>query len=284
MIGFINVYKPTNVTSNFVVQKIKKHFGLKKIGHMGTLDPMASGILPIAVGKATRLFNYMLEKIKTYNVEYEFGYETDTLDVTGEKIIENGSIPSLADIEEIIPSLIGKMDQVPPKFSAKNVNGVRAYDLARKGIDFELKPKEIEIIDIKILSYQDKKLSLTITCSSGTYIRAVGRDLAYKLNTYATMTKLERSKAGFFEINNSINLDDLLCVQSLQNIIISPLEVFANYDKIELNNQQYIDLKNGKNIDYNYLKNNVILLFEKEIIGICNAGKNYLKLDTYLEE
>lgn len=284
MIGFINVYKPVNVTSNFVVQKIKKHFGLKKIGHMGTLDPMASGILPIAVGKATRLFDYMLEKIKTYNVEYEFGYETDTLDITGNKIMDNGLIPSLADIEKIIPSMIGKMSQVPPKFSAKNVNGVRAYDLARKGIDFELKPKEIEIIDIKILDYQDRKLSLTITCSSGTYIRAVGRDIAYKLNTYATMSKLERSKTGFFEINNSIKLDDVLREQTLQNVVISPLEVFANYDKIELDNNQYIDLKNGKNIDYKFLNNNAILLFEKEIIGICNAGKNYLKLDTYLEE
>ena len=284
MIGFVNVYKPVNVTSNFVVQKIKKHFGLKKIGHMGTLDPMASGILPIAVGKATRLFDYMLEKIKTYNVEYEFGYETDTLDITGEKIINNGYIPSLADIERVVSSMIGKMDQMPPKFSAKNVNGVRAYDLARRRIDFELKPKEIEIIDIKILDYQDRKLSLSITCSSGTYIRAVGRDIAYKLNTYATMSKLERSKAGFFEINNSIKLDDVLRELKLQNVVISPLEVFGNYDKIELDNNQYIDLKNGKNIDYKFLNNNTILLFQDQIIGICKAGKDYLKLDTYLEE
>lgn len=156
MIGFINIYKPNGMTSNAVVQKIKKHFHINKIGHMGTLDPMAEGLLPIAIGKATRLFDYMLDKKKTYNVIFEFGYETNTLDITGEKTASNACDITSENIKSVCEEMIGKQMQMPPKFSAKNVNGARAYDLARRGIEFELKPKEIEIYQFDLLSRIDQ--------------------------------------------------------------------------------------------------------------------------------
>ena len=283
MIGFINVYKPSNMTSNFVVQKVRKRFGISKIGHMGTLDPLASGILPLAVGKATRLFDYMLEKVKMYRVTYEFGYETDTLDSTGNVINTCDFLPSRNDILAIIKSMIGKQNQIPPKYSAKNVNGSRAYDLARKGIDFELKPKEIEIFDISLTDYNDKSCSFEIRCSAGTYIRAIGRDIAYKLNSLATMTRLERCETGVFTLSNAIQFDDLLNTNNLNDVILSPLDVFKNYDQIVIDYNQYIDLKNGKKIKYKYLDKNSFLIYEDIIVGICKSGKDYLKLDTYLE-
>jgi len=284
MIGFLNVYKPTNVTSNYVVQKIKKQFNIKKVGHMGTLDPLARGLLPIAIGKATRLFDYMLEKVKRYNVTYEFGYETDTLDSTGQVILQIDKIPSIAEIKDTIALMIGKQNQIPPKFSAKNIDGKRAYDLARLGIDFELKPKQIEIFEIEFISKSDKSYSFSILCSSGTYIRAIGRDMAYKLGTYATMISLERAETGCFKLDNSIQLDKLLNYQNIEDVIISPLEVFKNYDQLTINDKQYKDLIDGKAIGCEFLHNNVFLIYNNKLIGITKAGKDYLKLDTYLEE
>lgn len=284
MIGFINVYKATNVTSNYVVQKIKKKFNISKIGHMGTLDPMASGLLPIAIGKATRLFDYMLEKVKRYNVTYEFGYETDTLDITGEIVNKSDVIPTKEQIETVIASMIGKQDQLPPKFSAKNVNGNRAYDLARKGIDFELKPKEIEIFEIVLTKSIGNSYSFSILCGSGTYIRAIGRDIAYKLGTYATMSQLERCETGVFTLSTSISLDKILECNSLEDVIVSPVDVFKNFNNINIDSKQYKDLLDGKTVKFKYLENNAFLIYNNKLIGVCKSGKEYLKLDTYLEE
>ena len=284
MIGFLNIYKPKDVTSNYVVQKVKKKFHINKIGHLGTLDPMASGILPLAIGKATRLFDYMLEKVKVYNVTYEFGYETDTLDSTGVVINESNNIPNTEDILKIIKTMIGKQNQIPPKFSAKNVNGARAYDLARKGVDFELKPKEIEIFDIKLTGNESNSFSFKIKCSAGTYIRAIGRDIANALCTYATMTKLERCETGCFDLSKAIQLDELLNKDSYESDLISPLVVFKNYDRIDINDKQYKDLIDGKTIIYKEITNNSFLIHNGQLIGITKSGKDYLKLDTYLEE
>lgn len=284
MIGFLNIYKPKDITSNDVVQKIRKKFKLKKIGHMGTLDPMACGILPIAIGKATRLFDYMQEKRKTYIVEYIFGYETDTLDITGVETNRNNVLPSLEIIKEKISKMIGKQSQMPPKYSAKNVNGRRAYNLAREGVDFELNPKEIEIFNIEIINFSDNSIRLKIECSSGTYIRAIGRDLAYSFGGYATMSYLERCQTSLFSIENSITLDEVLDYDSLDNIIISPLDVFVNYDRITIDLDTYQDLRNGKFVKHDYIKNNSFVLFGDKIIGVCKGNKSQLKLDTYLEE
>ncbi|MBE5757385.1 MAG: tRNA pseudouridine(55) synthase TruB [Clostridiales bacterium] len=280
MIGFLNIYKPSGMTSTAVVSKIKKQFNIKKIGHMGTLDPLACGILPIAIGKATRLFDYSLNKVKRYNVVYEFGYLTDTNDSEGQVVERTSQIPTIEEIENTIKSFVGKSMQIPPKFSANHVDGKRAYDLARSGVEFELKAKPIEIFEFKLLEkINDASFKFTIVCSSGTYIRSVGRDLAEKLNSLCTMTSLERSENGYFTLSNSVALDKLLG-SSLEDYLISPIQVFSNFDIIKINDIQTKNLVDGKKLNQNVEKSSFVVNGDK-IIGVVKPN-SFLKLDTYL--
>ena len=286
MIGFLNVYKPSGITSSAVVQKIRKKFHISKIGHTGTLDPLASGLLPIAIGKATRLFDYMQEKVKSYIAIFDFGYTTDTLDTTGTKTHSEGYIPTIDEIRSILPSLTGNIPQIPPNFSAKNINGMRAYDLARMGKEFELKPKIVDIISLKVIEkINDYQYKFEIVCGSGTYIRAIARDIATKLDTYACMSYLERIKVGFFTKDTSYNLDDILNCSDINSLIISPLTVLPNFDKINIDEKTLIELRNGKRVYYEGIIKNTFVLCDNKIVGVCkNNENNILKLDTYLEE
>lgn len=285
MIGFINVYKPSGITSSTVVQKIKKHFHIDKVGHMGTLDPLAEGLLPIAIGKATRLFDYMLDKKKAYNVVFEFGYETDTLDITGVETKRLEKKLSVDDIKNNLSKMLGKQLQMPPKYSAKNINGARAYTLARSGIDFELSPKEIEIFAFELLQQVDtNKYQFKVVCSSGTYIRAIGRDFANILGTYATMTNLQRCDMGYFQLDNSYPLDDILECENLEKLLVSPLDVLTSFDKISIEKNIYFDLINGKYVHFNRISNNSFILYNDKLIGVAKPRENQLKIDCYLEE
>lgn len=279
MIGFLNVYKPRNITSNFVLTKIKKQFSLKKIGHMGTLDPMAEGVLPIAVGNSTKMFDYFLNKKKSYIATFEFGYETDTLDATGKIINNSNNIPSVEDVKKVLNGFIGKNNQMPPKYSAKNINGKRAYELARKNIDFNLKPKEIEIFEFKYLSNQENKFEFEITCSSGTYIRSLCRDLAYSLNTFATMTKLIRTSSGKFNLENSVTLESLLN-SNIENYLISVEKIF-DFKSVFVDDEQCKKLKNGMTI-YFELDDCLVFVINKNInLGVGEVFNNKLKLKTH---
>ena len=153
MQGFINIYKPSGKTSNQVVVEVKKKFNINKVGHMGTLDPMAEGVLPIAIGKATRMFDYFLSKLKSYRLKMKFGISTDTLDITGNVLSTSDYMPTLNDIKKVLPTLVGNIKQTPPLYSAKNVNGVRAYKLARAGKTVELKSCDVYIKSIDIVEY-----------------------------------------------------------------------------------------------------------------------------------
>ena len=206
--GVINVYKEPGFTSHDVVAKLRGILKQKKIGHMGTLDPLAEGVLPIAIGKATRMFDYFLEKKKTYIAQFTFGKTTDTLDAEG-KITETCDyIPSKKQIVDALPHLIGRITQIPPQYSAKMVNGRCAYDFARIGQTVELKPKEIEIYKIELLhQLSDNVYEFEIECSGGTYIRSIARDMAELLNSKAYMSKLIRTKSGRFEIEKSYTLN-----------------------------------------------------------------------------
>lgn len=215
--GFINVNKAAGVSSAREVAIIKRLTGVP-CGHMGTLDPMASGVLPIAVGNATRLFDFFLSKRKTYVAEFTFGIETDTLDATGTVIRQGGAIPSAEQIEGALPSLVGEYDQVPPLYSAKSVGGRRAYQIARSGGEVELAPKRVSVGRFA-LSGEVKSgvFRFEIECGAGTYIRSLARDLAALLGTYATMSALTRTKSGPFEIENSVETREL----SRENIAAS---------------------------------------------------------------
>ncbi len=201
--GFFNVDKPSGLVSSTVVNKLKWLSGLP-CGHMGTLDPLASGVLPVGVGNATRLFDYFLEKEKEYIAEFTFGVSSNTLDSTGE-LIYGGHVPNEREIAQLLPTMTGEVMQMPPKYSAKNVNGKRSYELARAGIEFELQPKKIVIHDMQLLGQADEKtFRIKIRCGGGTYIRSIGRDIAEVLGTHAVMSSLRRTQSGIFTQENAV--------------------------------------------------------------------------------
>lgn len=287
MIGFLNVYKPQGMSSAAVVGKIKKKFNLKKVGHMGTLDPLACGVLPIAVGKATKMFDYFLNKKKTYIVNCEFGYETSSLDLGTEKINETSFVPTLEDVIKATKSFLGKIKQQPPIYSAKKIDGKKAYELARDGKDVVLKDVEVEIFKFDCLSQiNNTTFKFEIECSSGTYVRSLIRDLAYKLNTYATVVFLERTKTDFFDATNAIKLDDLLSSNiNLENVLIKIEQTFKSIKQVQVDNLQFDKLKNGLIIKTNLSdENNVFIVYDNQLLGVAEIKNKQIKLKTYLLE
>lgn len=284
MNGFINYYKPSGISSAYAINRIKKLFKGHKIGHMGTLDPLAEGVLPIAVGKSTRLFDFLLDKTKVYIAEFTFGYQTDTLDRGGEVIKSGGKIPTLEEIKKVIPSLVGKVMQVPPSFSAKNVGGQRSYALARKGIEVELKPKQVEIDGIEVLSQNDSSFTLEITCKGGTYIRSICRDMAIALNTFATMTKLKRTKSGSFTIDNSVTENDVLNIKDIQDLLIKP-DTVLTFEKIYLNEYQTTEQLNGRPYDIKLIDGTYSVYdYVGRFLGVGIYQNNTLKIKAYIKD
>lgn len=277
--GIIAINKPSDWTSFDVVNKIKHMVKPQKVGHLGTLDPMATGVLLVTVGKATRLFDIMQAKQKTYIATFKFGEETTTLDSTGEVVCRTLNIPTKEEILKILPNYVGEINQVPPKFSAKSVNGKRAYDLARAGVEFELKPKKVTISNVELLDYSDE-LKLKITCGSGTYIRSIGRDIAYALNSLATMTSLVRTQVGKFEVKNCKNIQDI----DKDNIFhyLVPISDVLDYKTLILNKEMQNKILNGVILDINLENGNYILTENEEELAIVQINNNKAKMLIFL--
>lgn len=229
--GFVNVIKPTGMTSSDVVCAVKKIIGEKKVGHLGTLDPAASGVLPIAVGKAAKFFDYFLKKDKVYVADVKFGVLTDTLDSFG-KIIETDDIVIKKEqLESVLIGFVGKIKQVPPLYSAIKVNGKKACDLARNGEIVELKKREIEIYSIELLDEIDvNTFRFRVHCTAGTYIRTLFNDIAVKLGTIATTPVIIREKSGSFDTKNAVTLDEFRNNPSL----IAVEQLFTNCKIIDI--------------------------------------------------
>lgn len=230
MTGFINVNKEEGVSSAKEVAAIKRITGLP-CGHMGTLDPMASGVLPVAIGNAARLFDYFLEKRKVYLAEFQFGTDSDTLDTTGLITETGGYVPDQKEINDVLREFCGEIMQIPPRYSAKNVAGKRGYELARAGIDFELAPKKVTIYDVALVDKTNiDTYSFKIECGGGTYIRSLARDIAKRLGTKAVMSSLVRVQSGVFTLENSVKTKQLNKENIAQYIIstdsILPYENF----------------------------------------------------------
>lgn len=247
--GFFNVDKPSGVVSSVAVNRIKWLTGTP-CGHMGTLDPLAHGVLPVGVGNATRLFDYFLEKRKEYIAEFTFGVQSDTLDSTGE-LIEGGRIPTEEEIVAALPSLCGDVMQMPPKYSAKNVNGKRGYELARAGVEFTLTPKQVRIESLELLGKsqeQSDTFRVKIVCGGGTYIRSIGRDLAEMLGTHAVMSSLWRTQSGVFTKDNAIPLEwflrDDITPEELEEKII-PTDRVLPYPVLQLSGNGWQRVYNG---------------------------------------
>ncbi len=284
MNGFINLFKPSDMSSAYALNLIKKRFKGQKLGHMGTLDPLASGVLPVAFGKSTRLFDYLLDKVKVYKAVFTFGYETDTLDRGGQIVNQSKNIPSEEEILSKLNSLIGEVMQLPPKYSAKNVAGKRGYELARQGIDFELKPKKVVILNISLTKkLTSESYEFLIECKGGTYIRSICRDLAYSLNTFATMTALERLKSGSFTKENAYSLEDIINNFDEEKMLIMPQDIL-DLPKLYLNLEEEGHLLNGRKFFISSPNGNFAVYGNSGFIGIGEVTENKLNLKAYIKD
>lgn len=277
--GIVAINKPLNWTSFDVVNKIKHMVYPQKVGHLGTLDPMATGVLLVTIGKATKLFDLMQEKTKTYVAEFEFGYETDTLDSTG-KVINQKEIKNIdkSNLVKAIQTQIGEIEQIPPKYSAKSINGKRAYDLARKDVEFELKPKKVRVYQIDLISFDGTKCKLKIQCGSGTYIRAIGRDIAKELNTFATMTSLVRTNVDKFSLESCQNIQDL----TVESIKIYDINEVLNYPIMHLEKLELTKILNGQVIKTEKNDGNYVLNDGDNTLAIVKVDKNFAKMSIFL--
>ncbi len=290
MDGIIIINKPKNCTSHDIVYKVKKIFG-EKVGHTGTLDPMATGVLPLLIGKATLCSKYLINHDKTYNVLMQLGKKTDTADSEG-KVIEkqeiNEEIFNEQKIIETLEKFEGKQTQIPPIYSAIKVKGKKLYEYARKGENIEnidIKPRNIEIYDIELLNIDkiNKQIQFKVKCSKGTYIRSLCEDIATKLNTIAYMKELQRLQVGEFEIEKSITIEMLEKNKDekewIRKNIITMEKLFQEQKKIELTNKKLHLFLNGVKLTQN-LEDGIYRIYNNDkFIGIGTISKNFLKRD-----
>ena len=248
MNGILNVYKNRGMSSFDVVRKIKFLAHEKKVGHTGTLDPEATGVLPVALGKATKIIDYIMNSSKAYEVKLVLGKKTTTYDLEGE-VIEEKDVSHIREDEAMnaVLSFIGEYDQVPPMYSALKKNGVRLYDLARQGIEVEREARRITIYDITDIKIELPYVSMKVCCSKGTYIRSLCYDIGEKLNVGATMTMLNRCATSVFTQEESINIDDL-SEENIESHLITIEEALGNFPKLTVDSSFTKLLVNGVNV------------------------------------
>jgi len=277
MFGFLNVYKPKGKTSHDIVSILRKITGVKQIGHTGTLDPFAEGVLPICIGKATRLIEYLKDD-KAYIGTIQLGSSTTTYDIEGEKVnVNNNIIPSVDEIEQALRFFRGKIEQFPPVYSAIKVKGKKLYEYARKGEEVKIEPRGVNIYRLEIVNYnkESKQLELYIECSKGTYIRSIANDLGEKLGTYGHLIKLIRVNAGSFGVNESIKLEDLQTKEDVEKHLIYPLE-YLDYPKYELNEEEINLVSNGMPLGINGFSSTVLLTYKGELAAVAEGFENKL--------
>ncbi len=269
--GFFIIDKHPDISSAQVLRVLKKKFNLKKLGHIGTLDPLATGVLPVAVGEATKLIPYLQDEPKIYEAKAILGTCTDTFDSTGKVIQENKlAQPSLAQVIQCLQSFLGKQSQQVPIFSAVKKAGKPLYAYARQGEIVEPPFKQVTIFEIQFIAYQYPEIIFKVTCSKGTYIRSLIHDLGIKLKTFAHMTALRRIQSGDFKLEHAIDLEKVI-LQNLQ----APLSYLQHLTSINLNNQnQVLAIRQGKLIELNQQNNNLpfIILFEDKVIALAQWG------------
>lgn len=223
--GFINLNKASGLTSHDAVNRVRKIFSTRKVGHAGTLDPAASGVLPVAVGRATKFIEYLADCRKSYRAEILFGVATDSGDLEG-KIIsrtDNFQIPTSDELNATLKNFVGEIEQTPPKFSAIKIHGRKAYDLARKNLEFEMPSRRVKIFGLKLLALEEISATIEIDCGKGTYIRSLAIDIGERLNLPATLKNLLRLRVGDFDLKSSVTLDELRA----ENIL--PVETCLNH-------------------------------------------------------
>ena len=289
--GILNVNKEKGISSARVVSLVRRALNMKKVGHTGTLDLEASGVLPIVIGKATRVSDYMMTKDKVYETELILGAKTDTLDAAGEIIEKSDKVVTKEEFLQAMKTFKGEIDQIPPMYSALKVNGKKLYDLAREGIEIERKKRKVNIYDIELLDFAFPKATIRVTCSKGTYIRTLVDDIGEKLGTLAYVNELARVRVGDFDIKDAIKSEDLLEIPK-EDLIkkLYPIDTaLKDFDKIILDRKYLDNLVNGQivEVDKNYGK--IIRVYAgDDFIGLGNNfsqdGKNFLKMEKVFYE
>lgn len=283
MNGIIGVNKPQGFTSFDMIAKLRGILRIKRIGHGGTLDPMATGVLPVFIGTATKACDIIPDDMKVYIADFRFGMTSDTQDITGNILTESDKKVSLKELKAVIPEFIGNIMQIPPMYSAVQVNGKRLYDLARQGIEVERKPREIEVKEIKLFKYNEETRlgTVMIVCGKGTYIRTIINDIGERLGCGAVMTALERTYSGGFSIVDCHTLDEIQQAKDenrLERLVIPTKYIFAGLPEIRLNEVQTRMYRNGVKLDLNRI-NNIrpefsrysVYGYDSEFIGVACA-------------
>ena len=282
MFGFLNVYKPTGKTSHDVVAVLRRVTKIKQIGHTGTLDPFAEGVLPICIGKATRLIEYLNDD-KAYIGTIQFGSSTTTYDTEGEIVKTSDKVVTQEDVEDCLKYFRGEIEQLPPIYSAIKVNGKKLYEYAREGQEVKIEPRKVTIFELELVNFdmQKQQAEVKIICSKGTYIRSIANDLGEKLGVFGHLIKLVRIKAGEFYVENSIKLEDLNTVEVVLSNLIYPTEKL-NFMIYNLDNEEKIRISNGMAIIPNQqFKNDeyVILMVNEKLAAITKFDGKFLKCE-----
>ena len=280
MEGIIIVNKPKGITSFDVIRKLKKILKTKKIGHTGTLDPLATGVMLMCVGKATKLASDLEAKDKVYIADFDIGYATDTYDIEGKKIAENIIEISKENLEQSIKKFIGNIKQVPPMYSAIKIDGNKLYHLARKGIEVERPERDVTIEYINLLDFKDNKTKIETKVSKGCYIRSLVFDIGQDLGTYATMTALQRKQVGDYSLENSYSLEQIEeMVLNNDFKFLKTVEEIFSYDKYTLQTEKELTLyKNGNTVKIkeNLENKKYRIYFQDKFIGLANVENNNL--------
>lgn len=292
MVGLLLINKPKGITSFGAVARIKKLTGEKRIGHTGTLDPMATGVLPILIGRATTLSQYLIDADKSYSATIKLGVSTDSCDITG-NVISSSNVPKNIDLEKTLKNFIGKQMQVPPIYSAIKQNGVRMYELARRGETAEIPARAIEVFSLTQTTplNENDEFDIETTVSKGTYIRSLCRDIGETLGFGATLTRLCRTKTAGFSLEQCVDLEQLTS-KNISNYIL-PCDLAVEYmSKIQVSEKQATRFCNGGKLDLNRLKENDFIngnnyrVYCKEKflgLGVANTETQELKIACLIE-
>ena len=273
MNGVLLINKEKGITSSDVVVKLKHILNTKKVGHTGTLDPLAEGLMLVTVGKATKISNLLVEKYKEYIATFELGYQTDTYDTEGKVINKSDKVVEKDEIIKVINSYKKTYLQEVPIYSSVKVNGKKLYEYARNNIEVELPKREVEIKDIEILSIEENKVVIKTFVSKGTYIRSLINDIGMSLETYATMTDLIRTKVDKYNLEDAYTLEDV----EENNYKLLSIEEVLDYPKIELDDELYKKVSNGVKISNDYsINDKVILKYNDHLVAIYEEKDNYL--------
>ena len=297
--GIILLNKVKGISSFKAINQIKWNIGASKIGHAGTLDPMAEGLMVVMVNSATKFSDDLMKKDKEYYVEMELGYETDTYDAEGKKTrIYDGIIEyDEQNVRDVINSFVGIQDQIPPMYSALKVNGKKMYEMAREGIEIERKPRRVEMYSIRDITIKGQMITFYVEVSSGTYIRSLVRDIGEKLSFWATMTKLIRTKIDKFSLENTFLFEEIEKLDNKEELIID-IESLFDYEHIILSKNELLKLSNGMTTILELSKHTIsnaedltnkklkVYSSNNEFVGIANILKfdesnMYIKRDKY---